>query len=197
MNKREVARETQELLFGKGIKASVYISPESKKGRLPPSIILMQTFATLSAINLKPVTCKVLFFLLGGSEFENYIGVDILTLSEDLDISPASAKRAMKELTENGIVSKLKNPRDRRRNDYFIHPIAAWKGSSVNRDLAIQKVAQENQNSVYTESIETSLKREKLEIKNGVPLGEAIHATTKGRESLLENFDLYNEDIEY
>lgn len=74
------------------------------------------------------------------SQYENFVGVDIQTLIEELLMSKRAVIDGLNELEENNIIIKFKNGRDRRRHDYFINPTAAWRGNSVARKMFINKV---------------------------------------------------------
>ena len=114
--------------------------------KLPANIMLFQAFAMVAALKLKPATNQVLMLLFGLSAYENYIGIDVKTIQEHLGgISSRSIIRALKELEEEKIIIKLPHPSDKRRNDYFINPTAAWKGNSYSR---VQRIKQLVKNSV-------------------------------------------------
>lgn len=171
IDKEKLARDVRDSIQEMDINAKkIQVSIGRDKEPLPPSIILMQTFATLSASTLKANTCKVLFYLLGMSEFNNYVCVDVKTIQEDVGISRVTVVRALNELTENNIVTKHTSPMDRRRHDYFLHPVAAWKGSAVNRKTTIHRFIEDHYNhgqlSLFGEYLEDSLERERLEIKH-------------------------------
>lgn len=166
--KKDLVLSIQQKLTENGEKTNVSISVGKNKTPLPPSIILMQTFATLSAINLKSGSCKVLFYILGKSTFENWIGIDILTIVKDIKMSKQSVLRAMKELKDYNIITAFVNPSDKRRKDYFIHPVAAWKGGNKNRLATIGHIGSHpslrNQMQLFDETIEESRIREGKEI---------------------------------
>jgi DNA-binding MarR family transcriptional regulator len=140
-----------------------------KKGKVKaaPNIQLFQTAAYLAATCLSPSANKILMYFLSISEFENFVGIDQLTLHEDLNISIASTERGIRELVENGIVIRTKHPSDKRRNDYFINPMQAWKGKTLNRKIALNKLNKENPNQLHMfgESLEENQERELSEIK--------------------------------
>ena len=112
--------------------------------KAPPNIQLFQTAAYIAATSLTPSANKILMYLLSLSEFENFISIDQRTLNEELNISLSSAEKAIKELTDNGIIIKIKHPSDKRRNDYFLNPMQAWKGKTLNRKIAITKKIPKN-----------------------------------------------------
>lgn len=120
------------------LNVNVFVSRH--KANLPPNIMLMQSFAKLASINMKAGTLRVLFYLFGISGWENIVGIDQKTLSDELLLSPKTISTAMNELSEANILLVFPNPSDKRRNDYFINPVAAWKGNSTALKKRIDKL---------------------------------------------------------
>jgi len=132
-----------------------------------PNIQVFQTAAYLAATCLSPSANKILMYFLSMSEFENFVGIDQKSLSEDLDMKLRTVNSAIKELTENGVIIKTKHLSDKRRNDYYLNPMSAWKGKTLNRKIALEKLKKEDQNQLHLfgESIDESVIREQEEIK--------------------------------
>jgi DNA-binding transcriptional regulator GbsR (MarR family) len=84
-------------------------------------------------------------FFFGLSAYENFLGIDIKTISETLEITERSVITALNELEGEKIIIKMKHGIDKRRNDYFINPLAAWKGNSYSRDKRIKTLVQNKQ----------------------------------------------------
>ena len=137
----------------------VSINVRQKRGKLPPNIMVFQAFAYLSATELKPATNKVLMLFFSLSGYENYVGMDVLTMMEELKLSKPTIVNALKELEDNNIVVKFANMTDKRRNDYFINPLSAWKGNSFTRQKMIKTVTLQNPNqlSMFDEGIQKDL----------------------------------------
>lgn len=137
------------------------------KIKAAPNIQLFQTAAYLAATCLSPSANKILMYFLSISEFENYVGMDQRTLHEDLNISLSSTEKGIKELVENGIIIKTKHPSDKRRNDYFINPMQAWKGKILNRKEALNKLHKEDpsQLHLFGETYQENIVREQEEMK--------------------------------
>jgi DNA-binding MarR family transcriptional regulator len=140
-----------------------------KKNRIKaaPNIQLFQTAAYLAATCLSPSANKILMYFLSISEFENYVGMDQKTLHEELNISMRSTERGINELVESGIIIKVKHLSDKRRNDYFINPMQAWKGKIMNRKIKLNEmnITSPNQLHLFGEGYEDNLERESKEIK--------------------------------
>lgn len=132
--------------FENGTNVSVNISPNREK--LPPNVMVFQTFAYLSATILAPSSCKLLMYLFSKTGYENYIGIDVQTLKEELGMAKRTVIRALGELEDQGIIVKLINPTDKRRHDYFINPFGAWKGNSYTRKKAINTLSTEAENQM-------------------------------------------------
>jgi len=87
-------------------------------------------------------TSKVFFYLIMHINFENFIGIDQRTLSENIDMPLPTVKKAMKELKDTGMLISVKDNFDQRRNIYRLNPIVAWKGRARNRVKAMKDPAQ-------------------------------------------------------
>ena len=119
---------------------TVNIRQEKKKIPLPPSIIVFQAAAFLCSTKLTASANRVLMYFFSKSVYENFIGIDVLTLSDDLKLSKVSIIKSLQELEDTNILIKVENTQDRRRHDYFINPISAWKGNSFTRQVRINKM---------------------------------------------------------
>jgi hypothetical protein len=145
MNKKNLADEVYNIV-NKSVEGSrpheitVNIREEKKKLPLPPSIIVFQAAAFMCATKLTPSANRILMFFFSKSVYENFIGIDVLTLVEDLKVSKRSVINGLQELEDANIIIKIVNGQDRRRHDYFINPVAAWKGHSYSRNKQINKM---------------------------------------------------------
>jgi len=128
------------------VQANVFI--KKNKARLPEGVYVFREF--LSAMrrlgNLQSVTHRILLLFLEKTEFENFVSMDIKTIGEELLLSERSIGRGISQLAELNVIIKVDYVQDRRRNEYFLNPMAAWKGSSDNRLIAIKKVKEEKGN---------------------------------------------------
>ena len=125
-------------IVGEGNQITIRNAP--KRTPLPPNIMVFQTFAYLAATKLKPATNQVLMLFFSKSVYEGFIGMDVKTISEELTITERSVISALNELVDNNIIIRVQNTADRRRNDYFINPMAAWKGNSYTRKTSLSKL---------------------------------------------------------
>lgn len=128
---------------GLSVKSTTILSLST--GRMPHSIFVLQQFCIeISARKYSSHTYRVLFYLFGLSQYENYVSIDIKTISESLGVAERSVLRATKDLQKDNILIKMSHPSDKRRKEYFINPMAAWRGKTLNRVKAIKKFGQNN-----------------------------------------------------
>lgn len=142
---KKLAYKVQDVVndFDSGLQpmeTKVTISKQKKRIPLPPNVMVFQAFAYLSATKLKASTNRILMLLFAQSAYENYIGMDIKTIAEELKISERSVINGLNELEVNNIIIKFKHPSDKRRHDYFINPTASWKGNSFTRKKTIDSI---------------------------------------------------------
>lgn len=137
-----------------------------------PNIQVFQTAAYLAATCLSPSAAKIFLYFLSMSEFENFVGVSHHeTISEETGIKRRTVVSALNELASNGIIIKAKNKQDKRLVDYFLNPMSAWKGKTLNRKIALQKAFHEDKNQLHLfgETYEENIIREAEEIKKKRP----------------------------
>ena len=170
--KRKVLEQITGILQDAGLHGYELGLYKPTRVKAAPNIQVFQTAAYLAATTLSPSANKILMYFLSVSEFENYIGVDIKTINEALSISYSSCEKGLRELRENGVILKIQHPNDKRRNDYFINPMQAWKGKILNRKIALEKLnkADTNKITLFGEGFEETTIRESKEIKAKKPL---------------------------
>lgn len=141
LSKKKLSDDIARVMQKNGVSSfQVNVNVARQKVKLPQNIMVFQTFAFLAATKLKPATNCVLMLLFSKSHYENLISMDVLTIAEALEYTEQTVISALKELAKNNIVIKIKHPNDKRRNDYFLNPIAAWKGNSYTRKQAISLI---------------------------------------------------------
>jgi predicted transcriptional regulator len=122
-----------------GINVSVRVV--GQRAYLPPNVMLFQKPALYIATEIKePSVCRVLVYFLGLSEYENYLSIDIDTIAGTLSLSKRTVVRCLNILVEQNIIIKIQHPIDKRRHDYFINPLSAWKGNSNARNKKIKQL---------------------------------------------------------
>jgi DNA-binding MarR family transcriptional regulator len=115
---------------------------KTKQGKMPASVFVLQSFADKMSMreNYSVIVYRVLFHLISLSRYENFVSIDVKTISENLNISERSVKRATSQLYNDNIIVKVEHLTDKRRRDYFMNPMATWKGKTLNRDKALKKL---------------------------------------------------------
>jgi predicted transcriptional regulator len=120
---------------------NVNIRYEKKKVPMEPNVMVFQKFAYYASVNLSPSTCKILFFMVSLSAYENYLQIDVQTIMDELAIkSKTTVVNALKELEKHKVLMKIQHPIDKRRHDYFINPISMWKGHGWAQKKMIDKI---------------------------------------------------------
>lgn len=130
----------------------VSILIRKKLPKMPDFVMLFQeVLYKLMTNDISLSTCKVLLFIMANMEYQNYIGIDLKSISEKIGMPLRSVERAMKELKELNVVLSIKDKFDKRRNVYVINPLTAWKGKAHNRAKAI-KAINKNQLDMFNTS---------------------------------------------
>ena len=78
-------------------------------------------------------TVKVFAYMMMNMSFENFIGIDLKSISDKIRMPLPTVKKAMSELKESGMLISIKDNFDARRNVYRLNPIIAWKGKVTSR----------------------------------------------------------------
>lgn len=142
--------------LGEDTSVSVYIK---KKQLKQSNYVMFYQAVNLELVKiLPPNACKVLLYLMSKTQYDNYVGVDQLTIMEDLCYKrPKSVNDAIKILKELNIVLTLPDLTDRRRKVYYINPYQSWKGDVRKRIDMVKKSKQgdfEQLNLPFTERTE-------------------------------------------
>jgi hypothetical protein len=149
MNKEIVAKEVYKVIQDANLESTpheitVNIRKDVKKIPLPPSVIVFQAAAYLCSTRLNASANRILMYFFSKSAYENYVGIDVKTLMEELSVSKPTVVNALKDLEDNNILIKFQNVNDKRRHDYFINPITAWKGNSFTRQKNINAIKEKD-----------------------------------------------------
>lgn len=138
---RGLEEVTKDIFEAQNDQIEVNVMFKKNAIKLEDSVFILQKFARqLANTNYPTSTYRVLCYFMSLTEYENYLSIDINTICENLDINKRSIFRALKDLEKDKIVIKLPHPIDKRRNDYFLNPLAMWRGKEVNRKKKIEKL---------------------------------------------------------
>lgn len=130
----------KELGREEGIEFSVYNTIKPKKVYIPEYVALFQDMAQKFSKEFifTGTEYRLLFYLISLVGYQNFIGIDIKSIAENLGIHEKTVSRGIAKLVEINIVIKMDNMTDKRRNDYFVNMDMFWKGSPQTR-LKVKK----------------------------------------------------------
>lgn len=131
----------EEMGRDEGIRIDAYTIMKKQQGRTDPFVRVLQEFAA-AVINhdFSKNTFRVMFLFFSTCQYGNFVMIDIKTISETLQITERNTIQAVKILCDNNIIIKVENVQDRRRNDYFLNPLAIWKGQTEDRRKTVKKL---------------------------------------------------------
>ena len=106
--------------------------------------------------DIKGETHRVLWFIGGILDFENWVQLSITEIGNELDLKQQAVSRAMKGLEEKEII--LRGPKVGRSYAFMLNPNFGWKGKLKNLDdYRKQKEDEENQQQrreIYEKNLE-------------------------------------------
>lgn len=123
--------------YGDETSVVVYNGRKKIKG-MPDWVMIFQVINETLTKELKPATCKLLLYLLSIIQYDNFVGMNIKTLSEKLKLTERTIIEGMNELRHKNILLSIKDPADKRRNVYRLNPHHSWRGSNQKRLINIK-----------------------------------------------------------
>lgn len=93
---------------------------------------------------------RVLIYLLGHLDFENYIQVPQAEISEALELNKADVSRVISLLEDKGIL--IRGPKVGRSFAFRLNPAYGWKGKTKNARMPNRKPSKLNSKSFKAES---------------------------------------------
>jgi len=132
----------KELGREEGIVFNVYNTIKPKKVYTPEYVALFQDMASKFSrdIILSGGEYRVLFYLISLVGYQNFIGIDIKSIGENLGMHEKTISKVITKLVKYNIVIKMENLNDKRRNDYFVNMDMFWKGSPMDRSKVKKKL---------------------------------------------------------
>lgn len=121
-------------------KVTMIITKDLPKYKEPFTIFFQATNYALIR-EIKPITAKLLLYLISVVEYENQINKTIDELAEYLNYTRRNVEIGIKQLCDLNVIKKVKHPQDKRSFLMFINPYQSWKGKKKGRD----KVVSQNQ----------------------------------------------------
>jgi predicted transcriptional regulator len=122
---------------------------------------------------------RVLDYMMGVMDFENFVGIEQKQVAEELDMQASNVSRAIKKLLEKGIVTL--GPRFGKIKTYKMNWHYAWKGKAINRQKEIAKA--------YREADPKAGKKSGARAKTGTKKKVQKPAKTKGKLKLVRQKD--------
>jgi len=115
------------------------LTPAKKKKVYKGDWLLMfqEGLEQVATLNLKGETLRVYMILLAKLDYENWLRIRQIDISEKLNIKKQAVSRAIKELLEHKII--VKGPKVGNSNTYRLDPSFGFRGKDVN----ISKVRKE------------------------------------------------------
>jgi DNA-binding transcriptional ArsR family regulator len=110
-----------------------YILTPAKKKKVPKGdwvLMFQEGLEQVATLNLKGETLRVYMILLSKLDYENWLRIRQKDIADKLNMKPPHVSRAIKELTDNGIL--VKGPKVSNSNTYRLDPTFAFRGKDVN-----------------------------------------------------------------
>ncbi len=139
--------------------------------------------------DIKGETHRVLWFIGGILDFENWVQLSITEIGKELDLKQQSVSRAMKVLEEKEII--LRGPKVGRSYAFMLNPEFGWKGKVKNLDEYRKEREDREIQQRNRERYEENLKSVKLSKKD-----ELILAIKEGKVDIEKLYDLLSQEQE-
>ena len=136
--------------------------------------------------DIKGETHRVLWFIIGILDFENWVQLSITEIAQELCLRQPHVSRAMKILEEKQII--LRGPKVGRSYAFMLNPEFGWKGDVANLDDYRKRREDEENQAKNRERFEESLKLVELSKKD-----QLIMAIKEGKVDIEKLYDLLSE----
>ena len=137
--------------------------------------------------DIKGETHRVLWFIVGILDFENWVQLSITEIANELDLKQPSVSRAMKVLENKQII--FRGPKVGRSFAFMLNPEFGWKGKVKNLDDYRKEKEEEENNREKQERYEQNLKSVKLSKED-----QLIMAIKQGKVDIEKLYDLLPKD---
>jgi predicted transcriptional regulator len=126
---------------GDDTQISVHVHRQ-KIGKVPDFVMMFQEVLKIIVMSkdMSASTYRVFVYICSMMSFENYMGVSVETICEDLELSLSSVQRALKQMKKMGVIITLPDQMDKRKNNYILNPLAVWKGKVKSRTEVMRKL---------------------------------------------------------
>jgi len=133
--------------------------------------------------DIKGETHRVLWFIGGILDFENWVQLSITEIGNELDLKQQAVSRAMKVLEEKQII--LRGPKVGRSYAFMLNPEFGWKGKVKNLDDYRREREDRENHQKNRERLEENFKLVKLSKKDQI-----IRAVKEGKVDIEKLYDL-------
>lgn len=118
-------------ILGRGENRGSFIFVPSKPKLKEKWFMFFQNACEKLALDktLSGASFRVLMYLLSNLDFENYILIQQVEIAEKLEMKRANVSRAIKQLTDKGIL--VKGPKLGRTYSYKLNSTYGWKGKVI------------------------------------------------------------------
>ena len=137
--------------------------------------------------DIKGETHRVLWFIGGILDFENWVQLSITEIGNELDLKQQSVSRAMKVLEQKEII--LRGPKVGRSYAFMLNPDFGWKGKVKNLDDYRKQKEDEENEQKKRERYEKNLELVELSKKD-----QLIMAIKKGEVDIDKYYQLMTKD---
>jgi DNA-binding transcriptional regulator GbsR (MarR family) len=137
--------------------------------------------------DIKGETHRVLWFIIGILDFENWVQISITEIANELDLKQPHVSRAMKVLEDKEII--LRGPKVGRSYAFMLNPDFGWKGKVKNLDEYRQEREERKNHQENRERHQENLKIVELSKKDQI-----IQAIKEGKVNIEKLYDLLNEE---
>ncbi len=128
--------------------------------------------------DIKGETHRVLWFIVGILDFENWVQLSITEIANELDLKQPSVSRAMKVLENKQII--FRGPKVGRSYAFMLNPEFGWKGKVKNLDDYRREKEEEENNREKRQRLEKNLSKE----------DKLIMAIKQGKVDIEKLYDL-------
>ena len=136
--------------------------------------------------DIKGETHRVLWFIGGILDFENWVQLSITEIAQELDLKQPHVSRAMKVLEEKEII--LRGPKVGRSYAFMLNPEFGWKGKVKNLDEYRKERDDQENHQRNRERYEEKLKSVKLSKKD-----QLIIAIKEGKVDIDKLYELLSQ----
>jgi len=129
----------KDAITGQMERAKVTITVKKDKAKCSDKFTLL--FQAVNAVivkHTKPVTCKMLLYLLTVVRYDNRVDRTIAEICEDLEYKRSQVSQSLRELEDSKIIMRIEHPDDKRKFIIILNPLQSWKGDIGLRAKMIQ-----------------------------------------------------------